>query len=1000
MEHERRAAGAEFAVPAGGGQLRAARRARGVSLRALSRLVFYSKGYLSKIENGEKPLTGEVARACDRVLGTGGVLERLAAAQERHDRPATGEGAPDAVPDSAPPGRGPDEPPACPYRGPDAYGPEDARVFFGRAEAAAELLTEAARRLAGTGPLLVVGASGSGKTSLLRAGLLPALACGALPVAGSGGWPVAYLCPGEHPWRTLLGALSRTLRAPWPELARAAARGPDHLAAAVAAHVRERGGADGTGHPVSTGHPAGQGRPLDPGHCADPDHSLATGHPLATGDLLATGHPVGAGYEEAVDCPPPRLVLVVDQVEEIFTRCPDDEERDRFLRALDALCPSADRGPATEHGAGGPAALVVLALRSDFHARFLAHPEVAPALRDGHVVPAPMSTAQLRGAIAGPAAAAGVAVGAGLEALLLRDLNPRAHFPDAPGTAVRPGTLPLLSQVLTATWAHRAGGALTVRAYQRAGGAPAALAALAERAYQRLSTEERHAARRLLLHLVQIGQDTAAAGRRVRHRELVDDDRLPRVAATVLEVLVRARLVCVDHDTAEVTHDGVLSSWSRLAHWIDEDGAQLRTRQLLRDAARAWDGDGRSTAMLYGGTRLAAALQWAAGAPPWVSPDSVTRAFLRASEEYEHARQRTERHRVWRSRGLCATATLLAAACLLAGGLAYQIHLTARERRLTAASREYAARADALRARNPRAAVVLALRGLAEARTTEALGSLLGAYARYRDRGLTGLPADTRTLAFAADGRRIAASTGGRVVVLSAPSPGKESRPAPREYQLPADAVGFGPDGQLAAARPVPDGVRIDRAADPRPAPAWTIPRAAAPLSFTPDGRTAVVATATGSAGLWDLATRHRVASVATERGDNSAVGASSDRRLLAVGDRTGTTRLWDTATGRPVATLGGHAGRINAISFTRDGRTVAIAGTDSTIWLWTGDGKRVIAVLTGCPAPVLAMAFTPDGRTLATVGEDHSVRLWDVDGDQVLQDARLLAEAGQWTAP
>jgi WD40 repeat protein len=100
------------------------------------------------------------------------------------------------------------------------------------------------------------------------------------------------------------------------------------------------------------------------------------------------------------------------------------------------------------------------------------------------------------------------------------------------------------------------------------------------------------------------------------------------------------------------------------------------------------------------------------------------------------------------------------------------------------------------------------------------------------------------------------------------------------------------------------------------------------------------------------------------------------------------------------VATLVRHAGRINAISFTRDGRTVAIAGTDSTIWLWTGDGKRVIAVLTGCPAPVLAMAFTPDGRTLATVGEDHSVRLWDVDGDQVLQDARLLAEAGQWTAP
>ncbi|WP_181019534.1 helix-turn-helix domain-containing protein [Nonomuraea typhae] len=173
--------------PAFGGELRKWRTLRGISLARLAELVHYSKGYLSKIENSDKRPTPELAHACDRALGADGALVRLAPA-----KPAGGE---------------------CPYPGLDAFGPGSAQWYFGRDEATAELTMRLASRMDGGGPLIVVAPSGAGKSSLLGAGLLPALARGALPRAGSSEWPVTLFTPTARPMERLTGILAG-LRAP------------------------------------------------------------------------------------------------------------------------------------------------------------------------------------------------------------------------------------------------------------------------------------------------------------------------------------------------------------------------------------------------------------------------------------------------------------------------------------------------------------------------------------------------------------------------------------------------------------------------------------------------------------------------------------------------------------------------------------------------------------------------------------------------------------------
>jgi conflict system STAND superfamily ATPase len=355
-----------------------------------------------------------------------------------------------------------------------AFEEQDAAFFFGRDTAITELLGRMARQLQGPGLLVVSGVSGAGKSSLLQAGVLPGIRGGRMAAApGSASWPCLVFTPG---------------RAPLDELALRVAV----LAGADAAAVRRGLDADPDGFAL-TARQAALGPP--PGPESDP------GGPAA-------GRPA-----------PRRLLLVVDQFEQVFTQCADEEQRGAFVTAL-AAAAGAGHGP--DHL---PAALVVLGVRSDFEARCADYPQLADAVQDRYLVTA-MTERQLRLAITEPARTAGSRVDHDLTEVLLADL--RARQPQALGA----GVLPLLSHALDQAWRSRTDQPLTLADYERTGGIEGAVADSAQRAYDRLSPGQQAAARQIFTRLTATSSDGMDTADRATRAAREDTARRPATMIT------------------------------------------------------------------------------------------------------------------------------------------------------------------------------------------------------------------------------------------------------------------------------------------------------------------------------------------------------------------------------------------------------------------------------------------------------------------------------------
>ena len=195
------------------------------------------------------------------------------------------------------------------------------------------------------------------------------------------------------------------------------------------------------------------------------------------------------------DRPGQRLVVLVDQLEELFTLCRDDVERAAFLRALTAIAAPVGDGP--------PRAFVILALRADFYGQAAAQPDLLAALRDRQLLVEPMTPGELRAAIERPATRTGLGLDDGLADLMLHELGAMD------GGRPAAGALPLPSHALWATWRQRAGSRLTVAGYRATGGIFQAIAHTADKVYDALSPEGQEAVKHMLPRLVRVGEDSA-----------------------------------------------------------------------------------------------------------------------------------------------------------------------------------------------------------------------------------------------------------------------------------------------------------------------------------------------------------------------------------------------------------------------------------------------------------------------------------------------------------
>ena len=145
-------------------------------------------------------------------------------------------------------------------------------------------------------------------------------------------------------------------------------------------------------------------------------------------------------------------------------------------------------------------------------------------------------------------------------------------------------------------------------------------------------------------------------------------------------------------------------------------------------------------------------------------------------------------------------------------------------------------------------------------------------------------------------------------------------------------------------------------------------------VAFSADGK--ILAAASGAVGLWNVATKQRVASLQGKQ--PYSVAFSSDGKL-ASGLWDGPIVLWDVGTERQVATLRGHPFWVRSVSFSQDGTLLASGAHDGTIRLWDVMAREQISTLKGHRLAVTSVALSPDGTRLASGSEDHTVKLWDV---------------------
>ncbi|HTX05397.1 MAG TPA: tetratricopeptide repeat protein [Steroidobacteraceae bacterium] len=440
----------------------------------------------------------------------------------------------------------------APFRGLESYEYEHAPIFFGQDEALTRAMVQlTAHAEAGSAFLIVLGASGSGKSSLVKAGMLPKLF---VPrrVAGAAFLRRVVFRPSDATGgEDLFDALARVLTTQVStHEGLSEILGPGQSVANFAAHLRDAG--------------------------STPAYPIATALGQLTLKARQTGHVLE--YESA------KLVLVVDQLEELFTN--DRLTTDERVHFIDLLAGLVRSG----------AAWVIATMRKDFWHRADETPELI-RLADGGgrlelLAPTP---AQLGQMIRRPAEAAGVH-------FEVNDTSGFAlHEVIAQEVAQEPGALPLLSYVLDQLYRSDVveghGHTLTYATYERLGRLVGAIATKAEAVLSRCAAEDRESLGSVLFALVSIGAGEGdvdrAVARRVPlatfppgtpHRRLVD---------AFLDS--DARLLVTDTGSSgtpliRVAHEALISHWDRARQYVENNAEALKIRRRVEERHRRWLG--------------------------------------------------------------------------------------------------------------------------------------------------------------------------------------------------------------------------------------------------------------------------------------------------------------------------------------------------------------------------------------------------------------------------
>jgi energy-coupling factor transporter ATP-binding protein EcfA2 len=708
--------------------------------------------------------------------------------------------------------------------------------------------------------VMVVGRSGSGKSSLIYAGLLPALRR-----ERDRFWDVLSLRPGPNPLRALAAAFNP--------------RGDTEGAAEYETKITKE---------------------------ADE---------LRTGDPELLSHMMCRWLDQA-EGKPDRLLLYVDQWEELYAQAPSSSDKERAAQHaadvncfIDLLLTASRTAPVA----------VVATVRADFYDPLIGHEEIKSLLPTRQVLLGKMLRTDLEQTIVEPARKVG---------LIFDPPDLVQRILDEAGEDE--GMLPLLQYALKETWKKREGKRLTGNSYTRSGGVREAIRLTAEQTFEALSGDDQRAARQLFLRLVTPGEgqeDTrarAAMPLEPQQQKIVAQFAGPRT-----------RLLVTGSDragrpTVEVAHEALIRTWPRLREWIDANREKLRARAAVLRAKAEWEQNGRRYDMLLPvGFRLERARALLA------DPGDLTITDIREFIAFSSAR---EKRRQWLGRSVFA---LFGAVILIAfaavGFLQWDKarQLGTRERAL-AESRvqlsESQARVASEKASNDELTGRLDKRGL---ELEHARANILAELSATK---LSRGEFDS-SLRLALRGTRI-------------------------DLELPWDVAKDSPAAaDLAAA--------VSQVA-------WRLVLSgheAHSAAFSPDGSRIVTASDDNTARIWDAATAKEIAVLRGHDKYLMSAAFSPDGSRIVTASADNTARIWDAATAKEIAVLRGHDGAVRSAAFNpgllagrrhfsaAGGSRIVTASDDNTARIWDAATAKEIAVLRGHDGAVRSAAFSPAHR-------------------------------------